>query len=122
MEGPNFERGDIVFVENPLQEHHGHISCGNHPAVVIQNDIGNAHSGNLIVAYMTTQLKKLEMPTHVVLQHYEGLKPSMLMTEQIATIDKTDVMGYINHLRPEDMLRLDRALILSLGLEVRNGS
>ena len=45
-------RGDIIFVENPLQEWHGHVICGNHPAVVIQNDIGNEHSDNLIVAYI----------------------------------------------------------------------
>ncbi len=118
MEGTVFERGDIVYVENPLQEPHGHVSCGNHPAVVIQNNVGNAHSANLIVAYLTSQIKRLELPTHVVLQHYDRLKPSMLLAEQIATIDKTDVTEYIGHLRPEDMVRVDKALISSLGLEV----
>ena len=113
-----FKRGDIVYVENPLQENHGHVSCGNHQAVVIQNDIGNEHSSNLIVAYLTSQMKRLELPTHVVLQHYEGLRTSMLQAEQLATIDKMDVTAYINHLRPEDVVRVDKALISSLGLEV----
>ena len=47
----DFNRGDIVFVENPMQTPHGHVVAGNHPAVVIQNDAGNEHSNNLIIAY-----------------------------------------------------------------------
>ena len=49
----DFKRGDIVFVDNPIKKLHGHVVCGNHPAVVIQNQAGNDHSGNLIVAYLT---------------------------------------------------------------------
>ena len=79
----DFKRGDIVFVDNPIKKPHGHVVCGNHPAVVIQNQAGNDHSGNLIVAYLTSQLKKLELPTHIVLQHYSGLrKVSVLQAEQ----------------------------------------
>ena len=120
-ENITYERGDLIFVDNPLKFPHGHVSCGNHPAVVVQNDKANEHSSNLVVAYLTSQLKRLELPTHVVLQHYEGLRPSMIQTEQLATIDKGDVLGYINHLRPEDMIRMDQALMASLGLEVQYG-
>ena len=48
----DFSRGDIVFVKNPMQTPHGHVVAGNHPTVVIQNDAGNEHSNNLIIAYM----------------------------------------------------------------------
>nr|DAR33952.1 MAG TPA: PemK-like protein [Caudoviricetes sp.] len=112
-------RGDIVFVENPMQTPHGHVVAGNHPAVVIQNDSGNEHSDNLIVAYISSQLKKLELPTHVVIQWYGGLKKtSVVQTEQIATIDKGDVLSVMDHLTSADMARVDKALAASIGLEV----
>ena len=115
----DFSRGDIVFVENPMQTPHGHVVAGNHPAIVIQNDAGNEHSNNLIIAYITSQLKRLELPTHVVLQWYGGLKKvSVVQTEQLATIDKGDVISVIDHLTDADMTRVDRAIIASLGLEV----
>ena len=118
MEDRVFQRGDIVFVSNPLQEPHGHVTAGDHPAVIVQNQAGNEHSPNLIVAYMTSQLKRVGMPTHVVLQWYDGLKPSMVQAEQLATSDKEDVLAYVTHLRDEDMVRLNKALRASLELEV----
>ena len=81
----DFNRGDIVFVENPMQVPHGH----------------------------------LELPTHVVLKWYGGLKKvSVVQTEQLATIDKGDVISVIAHLTDADMARVDQALMASLGLEV----
>lgn len=86
---------------------------------MIQNDAGNEHSNNLIIAYITSQLKRLELPTHVVLQWYGGLKKvSVVQTEQLTTIDKGDVLSVIDHLTDADMARVDRAIIASLGLEV----
>lgn len=114
-----FRRGDIIFVENPFKEYHGSVVGGNRPAVIIQNDMGNEHSENLIIAYLTSQLKRMEMKTHCILQWYSGLKKvSMVTTEQIATIAKDDVISVIDHLTDEDMKRVDRALAASLGLEV----
>lgn len=112
-----FRRGDIIFVRNPFQEPHGHLNAGNRPAVVVQNDTGNRCSDNLIVAYMTSKLKKTKMPTHVILQWYGGLKrTSMVQTEQLATISAEDVMEIIDHLRDEDTERVNRALAASLAL------
>ena len=111
------KRGDIIFVDNPHQEPHGHVVCGNRPAVVIQNNAGNEHSENVIVAFLTSQIKRLELPTHVVIQHYAGLrKASVVQTEQIATIAKEDVLSVIDHLRAEDMVRVDQSLVASLAL------
>lgn len=118
MEEILYKRGDIIFVVNPLQEQHGHVICGNHPAVVIQNQRANESSPNLIIAYVTSQLKRVEFPTHVVIQWYDELKPSMILAEQLTTISKGDVLGYVTHLREEDMVRLDKALKASLELEV----
>ncbi len=111
-----FKRGDIIFVENPIQDPHGHIVSGNHPAVIIQNQTGNVFSGTLIIAYISSQLKKLNMPTHVVLQWYPGLKKvSVVQTEQLATINKEDVFSVVDHLKEEDMKRVDKALLTSIG-------
>lgn len=119
MKEIDVKRGDIVFVENPYKKPHGHLICGNHPAVVIQNNMGNEHSCNVIVAYITSSLKRLEMPTHIVIQHYEGLrKVSVVQTEQIVTLDKGDIISVIDHLTEADMARVDTALKASLGLEV----
>lgn len=114
----NFKRGDVVFIDNTHQgtTEGTHVVCGNHPAVIIQNQKGNDYSPNLIVAYITSQIKRVEMKTHVLLTWYDELKPSMIQAEQLATVDKGDVLGYITHLRDEDMIRLDRAVIASLGL------
>ena len=107
------KRGDVVFIKNTGSEigKETHVVCGNHPAVIIQNQKGN------IVAHLTSQIKRVEMKTHVLLTWYDELKTSMIQAEQLATVDKDSVMGYITHLRDEDMVRLDRALISSLGLE-----
>lgn len=117
MEDFNITRGDIIFVDNPHQSPHGHVMCGNHPAVVVQNNVGNAHSTNLIIAYITSSLKKLEQPTHIVLQHYKGLrKVSVVQAEQLQTIDKGDVLSVADHLTEADMLRVNQALMSSLAL------
>lgn len=119
MENIEIKRGDIIFVENPYKEPHGHVVCGNHPAIVVQNNLGNATSPNIIVAYVSSSMKRLELPTHIVIQHYQGLrKVSVVQTEQLATIDKGDVISVIDHLTEADMQRVDMALVASLGLGV----
>ena len=117
MKGIDIKRGDIVFIENPNKKPRGHVVCGNHPAVVIQNDKGNEHSTNIIVAFITSSVKRLEMPTHIVIQHYDGLrKVSVVQAEQLATIDKGDVISVIDHLSDADMERVNQALKVSLEL------
>lgn len=114
-----FKRGDVVFIKNTRIEKgkETHVVCGNHPAVIVQNQKGNVYSPNLIVAYLTSQIKRVEMKTHVLLTWYDELKTSMIQAEQLATVDKGDVVGYITHLRDEDMIRLNKALSFSLGME-----
>ena len=63
-------------------------------------------------------MKRLDMKTHVVLQHYDNLRVSVVQAEQIATIDKRDILSVVEKLRPEDMVRIDAAVRVSLGLGV----
>ena len=71
----------------------------------------------VIVAFITSSMKRLEMPTHIVIQHYDGLrKVSVVQAEQLATIDKGDVISVIDHLSDADMARVDQALKVSLEL------
>ena len=118
MEEVRFSRGDIVIVENPLQENHKHVLSGNHHAVVVQNNGANEFSPTLIVAYITTNLKRSDLPTNVVLQWYPALKPCLVLASQIQTIDKDDVIAKVGHLREEDLRRVDMALSYSLAMEV----
>lgn len=116
------KRGDIIMVDNSsYKEPHGSLIYGIHPAIVIQNDSGNKYSNNLIVVFASSKLKRLDLPTHVLLQWYSGLKkPSVVQAEQIATISKDDVMSVVDHLREEDMKRVEQAIINSLGLKGDN--
>jgi len=112
------KRGTVVFVGDLNKATTGHVMKGKHPAVVVQNEKGNQYSPTLIVCYLTSQLKRLEMKTHVLLQHYDNLKLSVVQAEQMATIDKSDVLDVVEQLKPEDMARVDAAIRFSLGLEV----
>ncbi|MCK9479275.1 MAG: type II toxin-antitoxin system PemK/MazF family toxin [Firmicutes bacterium] len=109
-------RGTIVFVKN--KNSNGHVMNGNHPAVIIQNDVGNRYSPTVIICYLTSQLKRLDMKTHVLLQHYDNMKVSIVQAEQIATINKSDILGIVTKLRPEDIARVDNAVRISIGLGV----
>ena len=109
-------RGTVGYVRN--ENASGHVVSGTHPAVVIQNDVGNKYSPTVIVAFLTSQMKRLDMKTHVVIQHYPNLRTSVVQTEQMATIDKRDILSIVTKLRPEDMARVDTAVRVSLGLEV----
>lgn len=112
------KRGTVVFVGDVNKDSKGHVMKGKHPAVVVQNEKGNQYSPTLIVCYLSSKLKRLEMKTHVLLQHYENLKLSVVQAEQMATIDRSDVLDVVEQLRPEDLARVDAALKFSLGLEV----
>ena len=109
-------RGTVVYVRN--ENASGHVVNVIHPAVVIQNDIGNKYSPTVIVAFLTSKVKRLDMKTHVVLQNYDNLRVSVVKTEQMATIDKRDILSVVEKLRLEDMARVDVAVRVSLGLGV----
>ena len=85
-----YHRGDI-YIAN-LNPYTGAEQGGIRPVVVLQNNIGNLHSPTLIVAAMTKEIKRTDLPTHVYIRPAGNLKkPSIIVLEQIRTIDKSRV-------------------------------
>lgn len=91
---------------------------GVRPVLVIQNDIGNRFSPTVIVAAITAQIQKAKLPTHVEIdaKKYGFERDSVILLEQIRTIDKQRLTDKITHLDEVMMNRVDEALQISLGL------
>lgn len=88
------------------------------PVLVIQNDIGNRFSPTVIVAAITAQIQKAKLPTHVEIDAklYGFDRDSVILLEQIRTIDKQRLTDKITHLDEEMMERVNESLQISLGL------
>ena len=88
------------------------------PVLVIQNDVGNKYSPTVIVAAITSQIQKAKLPTHVEITAKEhGLdRDSVVLLEQVRTIDKQRLNERVTHLAPELMQRVNDALQISIGL------
>ena len=110
------KRGDVFYAE--LDPVIGSEQGGVRPVLIIQNDVGNQHSPTTIVAAITGQLTKAKLPTHVDLAGREnGLaKNSVVLVEQVRTVDKTRLKEYICTLDKQVMEQVDQALLISMGL------
>jgi len=109
-------RGDIFYADlNPVV---GSEQGGIRPVLVVQNDVGNKYSPTVIVAAITSQIDKAKLPTHVELKSADyGLeKDSVILLEQLRTIDKRRLKERITFLDQEIMEKIDEALKISLGL------
>ena len=91
---------------------------GIRPVLILQNDIGNKYSPTTIIAAITSRIKKAKLPTHVELESskYNLEKDSVILLEQIRTIDKRRLKEKITHLDDDTMMRISAALEISLGL------
>lgn len=109
-------RGDIVLVDfEPIL---GCATNGRRPALVISNNKGNIHSPTIIVAAITSRLKKLQLPTHLIVECNTGLrKKSMLLLEQLRTIDKGCIVEKTGNVSADFMKQVDTALSISIGLD-----
>ena len=92
---------------------------GQRPVLIVQNDIGNRYSPTVIIVAITAQITKSKLPTHVELPGKENglLKDSVILGEQIRTIDKKRLIQPLGHLDENYMKQVDEALLISLGLE-----
>ena len=110
-----YRRGDIYYADlNPVC---GSEQGGKRPVVVIQNNIGNVHSPTLIVATITTKQDKRKYPTHYPIKENPAFtEPSVIMLEQLRTIDKSRLRGKVGSLGEGQMCKLDHALEVSVGL------
>ena len=113
-----YSRGDIYYAD--MEPHVGSEQGGERPVVVLQNDTGNKYSPTLIIATLTSRVdKKLNLPTHVLLDQNPGLKvPSIVQLEQIFTIDKRRVQRFAGQASSEEMERIETALKISLGMNL----
>ena len=110
------QRGDIFYAA--LGETVGSEQSGTRPVLVIQNDIGNKYSPTVIVTVLTSKTNKKYLPTHVAVDVKHGVSEnSLIMLEQIRTIDKRRLSGYVCTLNTEMMSLVDKALRISVGLE-----
>ena len=110
------KRGEIYY--DDLSPVVGSEQGGIRPVLIVQNDIGNKYSPTVIAAAITSQINKAKMPTHIELlaKDYGLLKDSVILTEQIRTIDKRRLREKIGRLDKELMTRVDNALSVSFGL------
>lgn len=122
IEAPKMMRGDLYYAD--LSPVIGSEQGGVRPVVVIQNDVGNRFSPTTIVAAITSVRHKTALPTHVrVDSQISGLpKESVVLMEQIRTIDKKRLKEKIGHLNGEAMQRIDAALMISIGLQPSGGT
>ncbi len=109
------KRGELYYAD--LSPVVGSEQGGIRPVLVVQNDIGNKHSPTIIAAAVTSKINKAKLPTHIELSaiDYGLTKDSVVLLEQIRTIDKRRLKERIGELPKNTMLRVDDALLISLG-------
>ena len=112
----NVRRGDIYYAD--LSPVVGSEQGGVRPVLIVQNDTGNRHSPTVIAAAITSQLGKAKLPTHIALAAQgSGLpKDSVILLEQIRTLDKRRLKDRMGELDEPSMTRVDHALQVSFGL------
>ena len=115
----NIRRGDIFYAD--LSPVVGSEQGGMRPVLIVQNDVGNRHSPTVIAAAITSKLGKTRLPTHIDIHADKvGLqKDSVILLEQIRTIDKKRLKEKMGHLDDATMISVNNAIEVSFGL---NGS
>ena len=110
------KRGDIYYAD--LSPVIGSEQGGIRPVLIVQNDVGNKYSPTVIAAAITSQINKAKLPTHIEIsaQEYGLQKDSVILLEQIRTIDKKRLREKNGHLDDELMDRVNEAISISFGL------
>ena len=111
------ERGDLFYAD--LSPVVGSEQGGIRPVLVVQNDVGNKYSPTTIVAAVTSKINKSKMPTHIALdaKSYGLTRDSVILMEQVRTIDKRRLREKAGHLDEHSMMAVNRALAISMGLD-----
>ena len=110
------KRGDIYYAD--LRPVIGSEQGGIRPVLIIQNDLGNKHSPTVICAAITSKMNKAKLPTHIELStdKYDMEKDSVILLEQLRTIDKKRLKDKVCHLDNQIMKKVNYALMISLEL------
>lgn len=111
-----FRRGEIYFAD--LDPHYGSEQGSKRPVIVIQNNTGNKFAPTVIVAAVTSKVsKKPNQPTHVLIEQNPAFsRPSVVLLEQIFTIDKERIQRLLGQTTPDEMHQINEALMNSLDL------
>lgn len=111
------KRGDIFYAD--LRPVIGSEQGGIRPVLIVQNDTGNKHSPTVIVAAITSRMNKAKLPTHVEItaDQYGVVKDSVILLEQVRTIDKSRLKEKVCHLDQNILRRIDHALCVSFALD-----
>ena len=109
-------RGDIFYAD--LSPVVGSEQGGIRPVLIIQNNVGNRHSPTVICAAVTSRMNKAKLPTHIEIstRDYDIVKNSVILLEQIRTIDKQRLKEYVCHIDGGMMRKVDQAIRISLEL------
>ena len=109
-------RGDNYYAD--LRPVIGSEQGGIRPVLIVQNDVGNKHSPTIICAAITSRMNKAKLPTHIELstEKYDMDKDSVVLLEQLRTIDKKRLKDKVCHLDAQIMQKVNRALMISLEL------
>ena len=110
------QRGDVYYAD--LRPVVGSEQGGIRPVLIIQNNVGNRHSPTVICAAITSQMHKAKLPTHVELNcdKCDLAKDSVVLLEQLRTIDKKRLKDKVCHLDNQILVKIDKALEISLEL------
>ena len=110
------KRGDLYYAD--LSPVVGSEQGGIRPVLIIQNDVGNRYSPTVICAAITSRMNKAKLPTHIEIdsRRCQIMKDSVILLEQIRTIDKQRLKDMIGHLDKERMRSVDEAIRVSLAL------
>lgn len=110
------KRGDIYYAD--LRPVIGSEQGGVRPVLIIQNDIGNKYSPTVICAAITSKMNKAKLPTHIELnaEKCDMIKDSVILLEQLRTIDKKRLKDKVGHLDDEIMNKVNQGLLVSLEL------
>ncbi len=111
----NIKRGELYYAD--LSPVVGSEQGGIRPVLVVQNDVGNKYSPTVIAAAVTSKINKAKLPTHIELpcNSYGLQKDSVILLEQIRTLDKRRLKERIGELNENTMTRVDKAILISLG-------
>lgn len=113
--GQSIRRGDIFYAD--LSPVVGSEQGGIRPVLIVQNDVGNKYSPTVIAAAITSQTSKTRLPTHIEVLASAGLsKDSVVLLEQIRTIDKRRLKEKMGHLDDGVMAQVNEAISISFGL------
>ena len=109
------KRGELYYAD--LSPVVGSEQGGIRPVLVVQNDVGNKYSPTVIAAAVTSKINKAKLPTHIELpsESYGLVRASVILLEQIRTLDKRSLKERIGELNEATMSKVDKAILISLG-------